>query len=209
MKDGKARGFMQTVFSIQNYIREHGVGRGDKLPSERELSDKLGVSRSSVREGLRSLELLGIIESRIGEGTFLRDPSEFQVVEMLGVFFLQRADTLRDLIAVRTLIERAVIEEGAWSPVNPQAIVCEEAHEWHRHTIGVLVDSQPNQLLARIWHVVHGYFSNATIEAATYETLTVGYRAFQHAVSEGDREAMKQQYETIADVYNAYIQSIT
>ncbi|MBR8646160.1 FadR family transcriptional regulator [[Brevibacterium] frigoritolerans] len=45
---------------------------GDKIPSERELSDRFNVGRSSVREALRALELLGLIETRRGEGTFIR-----------------------------------------------------------------------------------------------------------------------------------------
>ena len=53
-------------------------GRGwidsrDRLPSERELSSRLNVGRSSVREALRALELVGLIETRRGEGTFIRN----------------------------------------------------------------------------------------------------------------------------------------
>ena len=43
------------------------------LPSERELSSRLNVGRSSVREALRALELVGLIETRRGEGTFIRN----------------------------------------------------------------------------------------------------------------------------------------
>src|SRR3712207_8707982 len=45
---------------------------GDKLPSERELSTQLGVSRSSVREALRSLDILGVVVSIQGEGTYIQ-----------------------------------------------------------------------------------------------------------------------------------------
>ncbi|MDK4475557.1 FadR/GntR family transcriptional regulator, partial [Fusobacterium necrophorum] len=45
---------------------------GDKLPSERELSTQLGVSRSSVREALRSLDILGVVVSVQGEGTYIQ-----------------------------------------------------------------------------------------------------------------------------------------
>ncbi|WP_431810888.1 FadR/GntR family transcriptional regulator [Lysinibacillus capsici] len=46
------------------------IQAGEKSPSERVLSERLGVGRSSVREALRSLELLGLIETRHGEGRF-------------------------------------------------------------------------------------------------------------------------------------------
>ncbi|MDQ7864958.1 GntR family transcriptional regulator [Peribacillus frigoritolerans] len=63
---------------------------GDKIPSERELSDRFNVGRSSVREALRALELLGLIETRRGEGTFIRDFQEHKLVELLGTFFFAR-----------------------------------------------------------------------------------------------------------------------
>ena len=52
-------------------MEEDGLVAGDRLPSERELSSRLNVGRSSVREALRALELVGLIETRGGEGTFI------------------------------------------------------------------------------------------------------------------------------------------
>ena len=68
---------------------------GGKLPSERELAERLQVGRSTVREALRSLELLGIIETRRGEGTFLSDFRKHQLVELLSTFILQDAKSKR------------------------------------------------------------------------------------------------------------------
>src|SRR5580693_5218781 len=48
---------------------------GDKLPSERELAEMLQVSRSSIRDAIRSLELIGVVEPRQGAGTIVREPS--------------------------------------------------------------------------------------------------------------------------------------
>ena len=48
---------------------------GDKLPPERELAEMLGVSRSSVRDAIRSLELMGLVEPRQGAGTIVRETS--------------------------------------------------------------------------------------------------------------------------------------
>src|SRR5205807_6927538 len=48
---------------------------GDKLPSERELAEMLGVSRSSIRDAIRSLELVGLVEPRQGAGTIVRELS--------------------------------------------------------------------------------------------------------------------------------------
>jgi GntR family transcriptional repressor for pyruvate dehydrogenase complex len=66
----------QTVAQqIQDLITSHEWMAGQQLPSERDLASHLGVSRSSVREALRVLQALGLIEIRPGEGTFVCDAS--------------------------------------------------------------------------------------------------------------------------------------
>jgi GntR family transcriptional regulator, transcriptional repressor for pyruvate dehydrogenase complex len=71
------RMFEEVTRSIINYIQEEELTHGAKLPPERTLSELLGVSRSSIREGIRILELLNYLESRQGGGTFVSIPSPF------------------------------------------------------------------------------------------------------------------------------------
>ncbi len=63
--------FLDIVQQLRQLIKIEKIQAGEKLPSERVLSERLGVGRSSVREALRSLELLVLIETRHGVGTFL------------------------------------------------------------------------------------------------------------------------------------------
>ncbi|WP_370872880.1 FadR/GntR family transcriptional regulator [Robertmurraya andreesenii] len=86
-------------------IDEAGLHPGDKIPSERELSERLQVGRSSVREALRALELLGLIETRRGEGTFLRDARGNQLVQLLSTFILQDEKAVTDVEETKFLIE--------------------------------------------------------------------------------------------------------
>ena len=65
--------FLDIVGELKTIIKVEGIKTGGKLPSERELAERLQAGRSTVREALRSLELLGLIETRRGEGTFLAD----------------------------------------------------------------------------------------------------------------------------------------
>ncbi|UTR11929.1 GntR family transcriptional regulator [Evansella sp. LMS18] len=68
------RMFEQITSQIVHYIHINKLEAGTKLPTERELSALLGVSRSSLREALRVLELLQFVYSRQGEGTFVSSP---------------------------------------------------------------------------------------------------------------------------------------
>lgn len=64
----------QVVTQFQGMMREGVLSAGDRLPTERDLAEQFQVSRNSVREALRELDLLGLVESRHGEGTFVRAP---------------------------------------------------------------------------------------------------------------------------------------
>ncbi|MCF6094088.1 GntR family transcriptional regulator [Microaerobacter geothermalis] len=73
------RTFEQVAKQIVQFIMLEGMTPGTKLPTERKLSELLEVSRSSIREGLRVLELLKYLESRQGGGTFVSEPPPFLI----------------------------------------------------------------------------------------------------------------------------------
>jgi GntR family transcriptional repressor for pyruvate dehydrogenase complex len=113
MKPVKVRGmsvqptekvYIEILKKIKAIILEDGLQAGDKLPSERELSDRLNVGRSSVREALRALELLGLIETRRGEGTFIREATGHRLVEVLASFILNDEKAQRDLQETRYIV---------------------------------------------------------------------------------------------------------
>jgi len=92
---------------IKQLISGGELKPGDKLLSERELADKLQVSRVSVREAIRSLEMLGFIEIRHGEGTFVRDTNADDVIRPLAMFLAMERGSLLDMFEVRRIFEAA------------------------------------------------------------------------------------------------------
>jgi GntR family transcriptional repressor for pyruvate dehydrogenase complex len=62
---------LQVAEMLLDKIRLAAIGEGEKLPSERELSEAFGVSRTVVREALNSLQLAGLVERRVGDGTYV------------------------------------------------------------------------------------------------------------------------------------------
>lgn len=101
--------FLEIVKQLRQLIQDEGVPVGGKLPSERELAERLQVGRSTVREALRSLELLGLIETRRGEGTFLSDFRKHQLVELLSTFILQESKSKEDVHLTRETLEKEAI----------------------------------------------------------------------------------------------------
>lgn len=82
---------------------------GERLPSERKLIDMLQVGRTSLRESLRALEVMGIIETRAGEGTFvLQHESDYLKKPLeLGVFGNQRS--IQEVYEARRVIEIGMV----------------------------------------------------------------------------------------------------
>lgn len=96
---------------IKQYIIEHHLESGAELPSEAELAGHLGVSRNAVREALKVLQTLDIVETRHGQGSFVGRFSLNALVD--GLAFRILFDGERDLRTLRELLEiRQVLECG-------------------------------------------------------------------------------------------------
>jgi GntR family transcriptional repressor for pyruvate dehydrogenase complex len=104
--------YQGIVSQIEGLLERGELKPGDQLPPERQLADQFQVSRASVREALRSLELLGIVETRAGGGTFVRQAQPDDLARPLQSL-ITRGHTLTDVIDVRGLIEPAVAERAA------------------------------------------------------------------------------------------------
>jgi GntR family transcriptional repressor for pyruvate dehydrogenase complex len=81
---------------------------GDRLPSERELALKMNISRNSLREGLRTLNLLGMIVNRPGKGTFITAPSDQWPSEPLDILLSMKKGTLLEILEARKGLESTV-----------------------------------------------------------------------------------------------------
>jgi len=110
-----------TMTAIKNYILRSGLQMGDALPTESQLCTDLGVSRSSVREAVRTLVALDIVEVRHGHGMFVGQVSMRPMVESL-VFkgLLNPGDDhrgLRNIVEVRITLDNALAEPvtHAWN----------------------------------------------------------------------------------------------
>ena len=70
----RTRLYEQVAEQITTWIRSNGLAPGDRLPPERELAQRLGVSRATLSQALVALEVIGVVHVRHGDGTVLADP---------------------------------------------------------------------------------------------------------------------------------------
>lgn len=90
---------------------ETGVyGPGEQLPTERDLAEELGVSRTAIREAFRALQALGLVEAHVGRGRFVTEGAADKRSHFLaGQLFELHTSELRELSEVRELVETAAI----------------------------------------------------------------------------------------------------
>jgi GntR family transcriptional repressor for pyruvate dehydrogenase complex len=86
---------------------------GDKLPSERELAESLGVSRSSIRDAIRSLELMGLVEPRQGAGTVVREISADTLMNPLTNVLRHKMELVGELLDFRKMLEPPLAARAA------------------------------------------------------------------------------------------------
>jgi GntR family transcriptional regulator, transcriptional repressor for pyruvate dehydrogenase complex len=93
---------------------------GEQIPTERVLCQQLGIARNSLREALKAMELLGMVDSRVGEGTFVCPRSEFLSRPLLWAFTGANQHELKNLLEARAMIEADLASMAASRVTVPQ-----------------------------------------------------------------------------------------
>jgi GntR family transcriptional repressor for pyruvate dehydrogenase complex len=109
----KVRRYEQVADQIRKLVSDGTLKPGDLLPPERELAAKLGVGRSSIRDAVRTLEVMGILEARQGHGTVVRDLSTDALVVPLASVLTRKREMVQELLDVRRMIEPGLAARAA------------------------------------------------------------------------------------------------
>src|SRR5256714_12072617 len=90
------------------------LGPGDRLPKEADLADRLGLSRNSLREAVRALSLIHVLDVRRGDGTYVTSLEASLLMDAMGfVVDVHRDDTVLQFLEARRVLEPAVTELAA------------------------------------------------------------------------------------------------
>lgn len=149
--------YEEIIRQIKTLIAEGQLRSGDRLPPERDLAEKFGVSRASVREGLRALQSMGHIEIRAGEGTFVKEISVEALIEPLALVILTQREAVAELFEARTILEPPIAALAARraSPEEIQEmehILEEQAKEIAAGKTGVRQDAAFHTAIASAAH---------------------------------------------------------
>ncbi len=180
---------------------------GDMLPPERELVQTFGVSRSSIRDAIRSLEAVGLLEPRQGVGTVVRELSADAVVNPVASVLLQKRKAIDDLMDVRNIIEPALAGRAALhasraqlaelqailkrqeEKVRRDELTTEEDSSFH-YTIAVAAD---NTVMLKLVHVLmdllHETRERSLQVGGRQEKSLAGHRRILAALKQGDADA--------------------
>ena len=107
----RSKVYQEVAKQLERHITEE-LKPGDRLPPERELVRMLGVSRSSVRDAIRSLELMGLLEPRQGIGTVVCHPAAAPA-NPLAAALLEKRKMVAELLDVRKMIEPSLVRRAA------------------------------------------------------------------------------------------------
>ncbi|RII20289.1 HTH-type transcriptional regulator LutR [Streptomyces sp. YIM 130001] len=174
----------RAIEEIKAMIAEGRLEPGQRLPTERELAVRLGISRSSMREAIRALTVIGVLQARHGSGIYVTQLEAGDLLETFGVVAdLSRGPRLVELLEVRRVLESTAAALAAARITDAQLCVVED------HLLAMNATDDPEEILAHdldFHRAVSAAAGNATM-AAMLEGLSS--RTFRARVWRGYQEA--------------------
>jgi len=196
----------QVMESVKNYIAENRLLPGARLPTEKELTLKLGVSRNILREALKSLEAVGLIEIKVGDGMYVCDFDYSSVVTHISFALSRNEQELEHFIRARLVIEVGAMDLAASHVSDADVRMLEECNarveaaktveeraeadlDFHRDLLAIA----GNPILSEFGSFLGRFFMEAQYLADYSATLGTAsaHRALIGALRERDAELAK------------------
>ncbi|OGV32267.1 MAG: hypothetical protein A2020_14720 [Lentisphaerae bacterium GWF2_45_14] len=176
--------YQQVAGQIQEMILDGRLKSGDKLLPERTMSEQFKVSRNSIREAIRALEILGIVESRQGGGNFIVAGTSDCLFEPLSIMFKLRNGSFSDLLEIRRGLEMEAASLAAQKITKAQAAEMKELLEKFKNASG----EQESIDLDKKLHLFIAEISGNTMLSAFLNSIS---KLFEQAVRDGRELILK------------------
>ena len=215
----RTRLYEQVAEQITAWVAENGLNAGDRLPPERELATRLGVSRATLSQALVALEVIGVVAVRHGDGTVLTGPkASSRIVEAIRA----HADRLPEIIETRDALETKIAALAASRRTDEDLARIEDALSAMEDDIeaggrgvegderfhGAVTAAAHSLLLARLMDEIGDLVRETRIESLSQrgrpKKSLAGHRAIADAIRSGDptaaAAAMHAHVELVSDV---------
>jgi GntR family transcriptional regulator, transcriptional repressor for pyruvate dehydrogenase complex len=126
----------EIIESLRQDIVTGRLPDGDRLPSEKELSEQFGVSQPTVREAVRALETMGLIEVLHGNGTFVRSQGDYALASALQTLLQLEHVNIMEVLAVRQVLGRYSVEQAAIKATETDLAAISAACSFFENTDG-------------------------------------------------------------------------
>jgi GntR family transcriptional regulator, transcriptional repressor for pyruvate dehydrogenase complex len=193
----------EAILRIKEMILEGQLKPGDRLPREADLAETLGLSRNSLREAVRALALINILDVRQGDGTYVTSLDPNLLLDTLTfVVDFHRDDSVLDFLRVRRILEPAAAAMAA------QIVTAEQLEHMQLVIDGSQVDSSPEELLASDieFHRLVSAASGNSVLASLIEGLsgpTNRARIWRGRTQPGAHERTVREHQAILDALGA------
>jgi len=190
--------------AILDLVRRGELKPGMRLPSEPQLAEMSGISRTSVREAVRGLQSIGILEIRRGQGTFVSDISASSVIDAQMVMLLESRRALLDLTEVRKgiepLIARLAAERAEESDVSALRLALSEMvasdddrvrwRDAHLEFHSSLAGATQNVILMKVWGLIVLFLRDSPLVTTSHPANDGAiHQAILDAIESRDAEA--------------------
>lgn len=185
-------GYDRVVSYLNQLLISGELKVGDRLLPERELAAKLGVSRPIVREALRSLAMIGALEIRKGNGTFVQSPDISSLSNFLTLIIAQSAGVIENILEVRIALEREAIRLACSRARHHDLQAISSAFDRIVETIDDpvtggqadfdfhtrLVEASHSPALIKIYEIISVLLRDSHVARRERITMTKRYRSF-------------------------------
>jgi len=197
---------------IKQYIQDEQLKPGDKLPPERELMKSLGVSRSSLREGLKYLVMSGILSIRHGGGSYVNAFNLAPLMEELEYHWNKDRRDPAEWVALRYLLESAVVDMALQcTPEDWQRMerhLEEDFPEIELHFHMSFIRLAGNELIVQIASIVSDLFQAIVIPLLSridHTKIADQRRALLSAIKNKDLPGMKASIEATKNLFETQL----
>lgn len=219
-KESKEDVTVRLLTAFKWLISEGTLSSGARLPAERDLAEKFQVSRSSLRQALKVLEIMGVISQRVGDGTYITSGDSSVLAESLEFLILLNGISFHEVMEARIIVEpelaalaatRATAQDHAALRHEMKAMkastkshnsISQHDLEFHK----IIFDAAGSRVCSMLFTVIHQSLHKLiemTSQLVTVDHTMIFHQKIYSAIVEGNAtEARKRMTEHLLDVKN-------